>query len=171
MSVVCDPRLNQADTSIQISDSAFMSALHHDSSNTVLETSNAMVSDHPSLPIAQGPPHTYGSSVSIRPQTPSYPVGPSAIDGSVGVSHAAISGVGAGSSSDILVSERAKMVEERDSLLAQNQMASVRLEQLERREKLMCEELVRNEEEQRHTLDEVMWQEQMESELRRQKEQ
>ena len=108
-----------------------MSALHHESPDVVMDTSDAMVSDQPSLPIAHGPPHVYGSSVSILPQGPSDPTGPSAIDSSAGVYHAAVPGFGAGSSSDTLVSERAKVVEERDALIMQNQEVTLRLEGLE----------------------------------------
>ena len=77
------------------------------------------------------PLHVYGNSVSILPQVPTNPTGPSALDSSVGVSRAAVPGFGTGSSSDALVSERAKVVEERDALIMQNQEVTLRLEGLE----------------------------------------
>ena len=54
--IVSDQHMEQADTSVQISDSAFMSALHHESPNVVMDTSDAMVSDQQSLPIAHDTP-------------------------------------------------------------------------------------------------------------------
>ena len=86
----------------------------------------------------------------------------------MGVSQAAVPGFGAGSSSDALVSERAKVVEERDALIMQNQEVTLRLEGLERRDKMMREQLVRDEEMQQFAR-EVIRQERMEDELKRQR--